>query len=120
MAGQRGETATVETPDQGPRKRSRNSGPGDDIDLAPAAAAAGDAPAAAANIDNDSHRRVRLDELQACFTWELARFLAAPWTRHEETDAKKRAAMCHCTFLENYLAIPGMVGRCRLTLGAHH
>ena len=53
-----------------------------------------------------------LDMLTCCFQWELARFLAQAWTRYDLTDSKKRAAMCHCTFLFNYLAgevVPSIV-----------
>ena len=95
MAAQGGaaaDGAAAAAPAPPPRKRARVTDAGPKVDLA------------------------NLDLLQACFEWELARFLAQAWTRCDLKDSKARAAMCHCTFLFNYLAAPGMVGRCRVTL----
>ena len=95
MAGQGGAAADGvaadvpgDAPAPRPRKRSR-------------AAATDDVP----KVDLTS-----LDLLEACFEWELAWFLAQAWTRYDLTDSKTRAAMCHCTFLFNCLAAPG-IGR---------
>lgn len=61
--------------------------------------------------DGHEPSSTRLDLLQRCFEFELASFLARPWTRSSTRNPHHFNSLRHCTFLRNYLEVPGMAAR---------